>query len=127
MLTEELAWSRRGSIANEILMYFRGQKKTAGDVSLSGVLESDGEGDGPSILDTIADDSDLLEDLARHDAVVEVRQAVSAALSGREAEIIRLRYGLNGTQPLPQREVAEKMGISRSYVYRRAYGKFCMA
>ena len=114
-------------IENEILMYFRGQKKTAGDVSLSGVLESDGEGDGPSILDTIADDSDLLEDLARHDDVIEVRQAVSAALSGREAEIIRLRYGLNGSQPLPQREVAEKMGISRSYVYRRAYGKFGMA
>ena len=105
-------------IENEILMHFRGQKKTAGDVSLSAALDGDGEGEGPSILDTVADDVDMLEDLARRESVLQVRRAVASELSGREAEIIRLRYGLNGQPPLPQREVAERIGISRSYVSR---------
>ncbi len=105
-------------IENEILMHFRGQKKTAGDVSLSGALDGDGEGDGLSLLDTIADETDFLEDLTRRESILQVRQAVDRELEGREAEIIRLRYGLNGQPPLPQREVAERMGISRSYVSR---------
>ncbi len=106
-------------IENEILMYFRGQKKSAGDVSLSGMLDGDDDGDGPSILETIADDGeDMLESLARRESVAMVRRAVDGALTGREAEIIRLRYGLNGGPPLPQREVARRMGISRSYVSR---------
>ena len=105
-------------IENEILMHFRGQRKSAGDVSLSGVLDGDGEGDGPSILDTVADDTDLLEDLARHESVLRVRDAVETVLTDREAEIIRLRYGLTGEPPLPQREVARRMGISRSYISR---------
>lgn len=105
-------------IANEILMHFRGQKKTANDVSLSGALDGDGEGEGLSILDTIADETDMLEELARRESIVQVRRAVDSALSGREAEIIRLRYGLDGQPPLPQRVVAERMGISRSYVSR---------
>ncbi len=105
-------------IENEILMHFRGQKKSAGDVSLSGALDSDGEGDGLSILDTIADDTDMLENLARRESILQVRRTVDAVLSGREAEIIRLRYGLSGERPLPQRVVAERIGISRSYVSR---------
>ena len=105
-------------IENEILMHFRGQKKSANDVSLSGVLESDGEGDGPSILDTISDDKDLWEDLSRMESIYCVRRAVDEALTEREAKIIRLRYGLSGRPPMPQREVAEIMGISRSYISR---------
>ena len=105
-------------IENEILMHFRGQKKSAGDVSLSGTLDADGEGDGPSILDCLADDTDLLEDLARQENIDRVRRAVDTVLTDREAEIIRLRYGLNGQPPLPQRIVAEQVGISRSYVSR---------
>ena len=105
-------------IENEILMHFRGQKKSAGDVSLSSALEGDGEEDGPSILDTVADDRDMLEDLARQESALRVRAAVDTVLAGREAEIIRLRYGLTGKAPLPQRAVAERLGISRSYVSR---------
>jgi len=105
-------------IENEILMYFRGQKKSAQDVSLSGGIDGEGDDDGLSILDTIADDADLLEDVARRESVLLVRDAVERALVGREKEIIRLRYGLDGQRPLPQREVAEKLGISRSYVSR---------
>lgn len=105
-------------IENEILMHFRGQKKTANDVSLSGALDGEGEGDGLSILDTIADERDMLEDLSRQESIQQVRNAVEQCLTGREGEIIRLRYGLNGQQPLPQREVADIIGISRSYVSR---------
>ena len=99
-------------------MHFRGRKKSAGDISLSGALEADGDGDGPSILDTIADDTDLLEEVSRQESILRVRDAVSAALSEREAEIVRLRYGLTGEEPQPQREVAKRLGISRSYVSR---------
>ncbi len=105
-------------IENEILMHFRGQKKSAGEVSLSSVMEGDAEGDGPSILDTIADDRDMLEELTRQESVQRVRTAVDTILTGREADVVRLRYGLNGHLPLPQRAVAERLGISRSYVSR---------
>lgn len=105
-------------IENEILMYFRGQKKTANDVSLSGTLDGELEGEGLSILDTIADDSDMLEELARQESISRVRASVDRVLSGREAEVIRLRYGLGGCEPLTQREVAARLNISRSYVSR---------
>ena len=105
-------------IENEILMYFRGQKKSANDVSLSGTLDGETEGEGLSILDTIADDADMLEDLARQESISRVRSSVDRVLSGREAEVIRLRYGLGGCEPLTQREVAAKLNISRSYVSR---------
>ena len=105
-------------IENEILMHFRSQKKNANEVSLSGALDGEGEGEGLSILDTIADETDMLEDLARQESVRRVRRAVDHCLTGREGQIIQLRYGLNGSPPLPQREVAKIIGISRSYVSR---------
>lgn len=99
-------------------MHFRGLKKSAGDVSLSDALDSDGEGEGLALLDMIAGDQDMLEELSRRESVEQVRRAVDAVLEGREAEIIRLRYGLDGKPPMPQREVAHIIGISRSYVSR---------
>ena len=60
----------------------------------------------------------MLEELSRREAAEQVRKAVDAALEGREAQVIRLRYGLGGEPPLPQREVADRIGISRSYVSR---------
>ena len=110
-------------IENEILMHFRGQKKSAGDVSLSDALDTDGEGEGLALLDTISCDQDMLEELSRREAVEQVRKAVDTVLEGREAEVIRLRYGLSGRPPMPQREVAGIIGISRSYVSRRRYWK----
>lgn len=105
-------------IENEILMYFRGQKKSANDISLSGTLDGETEGDGISILDTIADDSDMLEELARKESISGIRASVDRVLSGREAEVIRLRYSLDGCEPMTQREVAARLNISRSYVSR---------
>ena len=85
---------------------------------MSDALDADGEGEGLALLDTIAGDQDMLEELSRRESVEQVRRAVDTVLEGREAEIIRLRYGLNGRPPMPQREVAEIVGISRSYVSR---------
>ena len=105
-------------IENEIFMHFRGMKKSAGDVSLSEALDTDSEGEGLALLDTISCDQDMLEDISRWETVEQVRKAVDAVLDGREAEVVRLRYGLGGQPPLPQREVADRIGISRSYVSR---------
>ena len=104
-------------VENEILMYFRSQRKSAGDISLSEALDNDGEG-GLSMQDVLYEEEDILERLAMKEDSRRLRQLVGTALDGREREIIELRYGLGGLPPLPQREVAGKLGISRSYVSR---------
>ena len=104
-------------VENEILMYFRSQRKSAGDVSLSDALDSDGEG-GLSIQDVLYEEDDILERLSLKEDSRRLRRFVSDALEPREREIISLRYGLGGDAALPQREVADRLGISRSYVSR---------
>ena len=104
-------------IENEILMYFRGTKKSANDISLSDSIDTDREGNSLSLMDVICVDEDMFEDLAGRELCGMLRSHVEL-LEPREREIINLRYGLNGGQPLPQREVAKKLGISRSYVSR---------
>lgn len=110
--------SRCESIANEILMYFRSQRKLQGEVSLSDSLDADGESNSLSLMDVICVDDNMLEELDIRDACAKVRRCVDSCLSKREAHIIRLRYGLDGRQPLTQREIAALCGISRSYVSR---------
>ena len=109
---------QRVRIANEILMHFRAQRKLQGEVSLTDTLEAAGDGGTLSLMDVIAVDDNMLEDLDTRDACAKVRQCVDACLTGREAHIIRLRYGLGGRAPLTQREIASLCGISRSYVSR---------
>lgn len=104
-------------VENEILMYFRSQRKSAGDISLSEALDNDGEG-GLSMQDVLYEEEDILERLAMKEDSRRLRQLVGTALDEREREIIELRYGLGGLPPLPQREVSGKLGISRSYVSR---------
>ena len=104
-------------VENEILMYFRSQRKSAGDVSLSDALDNDGEG-GLSIQDVLYEEDDILERLALKEDSRRLRKLVSTELDSREREIVSLRYGLGGMPALPQREVAAKLGISRSYVSR---------
>ena len=103
-------------IENEILMYFRGQKKLQGEVSLSDSIESDKEGNALQLMDVVGVDDTMLEDIHDRDSALKLRQLVQECLTQRESEIIRLRYGLGGTVPLTQREVAVSFGISRSYV-----------
>ena len=104
-------------VENEILMYFRSQRKSAGDISLSEALDNDGEG-GLSMQDVLYEEEDILERLAMKEDSRRLRQLVGTAFDERERAIIELRYGLGGLPPLPQREVAGKLGISRSYVSR---------
>ena len=105
-------------IQNEILMYFRAQRKFQGDVSLSDAIESDREGDSLSLMDVIKVDDDLMENLDAKDARAKVRQCVERCLTPRELDVITRRYGLDGKEPRTQREVAAQWGISRSYVSR---------
>lgn len=105
-------------LQNEILMYFRSRKKLSLEVSISETIDTDKEGapltysDIISVDDTIADDLDLKLKSQR------VRMLVDRVLEPREREIIVLRYGLNGKKAITQRETADLLGISRSYVSR---------
>ena len=105
-------------IENEVLMYFRSRRKSSQDVSLSDLIESGGEGNALSLMDVIREDDDMLERLTAKEDVKKVRVAVAGCLNEQEQQVIRLRYGLDGTQPQRQREVAQIVGISRSYVSR---------
>ena len=105
-------------VENEILMYFRSQKKTAGDVSLSDTIETGKDGTSLSVLDVVASDEDLFEDLSRKEEARKLRAAIDKCLTQREKAVIRLRYALDGGTPFRQQDVASKLGISRSYVSR---------
>lgn len=105
-------------IVNEILMYFRSQKKTMGDVSLSDVLDTDGEGNSLSLMDVLAQDDEMSERIGELELCGRLRSLVDSVLNEREANIIRLRYGLDGKEPMTQRETAKVCKISRSYVSR---------
>ena len=107
-----------GRIANEILMHFRAQKKSAQDVSLSDYIETGADGTALSLMDVVAEDADLLETVSRRESVRTLCRAVKEKLTEQEKMVIELRYGLFGGPPMRQREVADKTGISRSYVSR---------
>lgn len=105
-------------IQNELLMHFRQKRKNAGELSLSDTLETDGDGNALALQDIICCEDDGLAAVEEHDRYLAMHRALAAALSPREREIIRLRYGLGMAAPLPQREIAKRFGISRSYVSR---------
>ena len=105
-------------IDNEILMYFRGLKKTAQDVSINDPIETDKDGNTLTLTVVIADNSDIVEDLDLKVKLEQLKEFLKDTLTPRELTIIRLRYGLGGRPELPQREVAKKLKISRSYVSR---------
>ena len=106
-------------IENEILMHFRSRKKSAGDVSLSDALDVDGDGNGLSIMDVVAQEDDMAERIGNAELCQELIRSIETSLTRREAKIIRLRYGLDGAAPMTQKETAQLCGISRSYVSRR--------
>lgn len=106
-------------VENEILMYFRSQRKYQGDVSLSDSIDSDRDGNALSLMDVISVEDDMLENLDTKDSCAKVRRCVESCLTEREAKVITLRYGLDGEVPRTQREIAAACGISRSYVSRR--------
>ena len=106
-------------IDNELLMMLRMRKKTARDVSLYEPIGTDKEGNENSLLDvTLSKQEDFAEMISRREDISKVRRLVSTVLYDREKEIITMRYGLSDEQELTQREIGEKLGISRSYVSR---------
>ena len=105
-------------VENEILMYFRAQKKTASDVSLSDYLETGKDGTALSIEDVVASPEDLFSDLAQREDHLRLRRAVARVLTERERQVVIHRYGLYGQPMKKQQQVADLLGISRSYVSR---------
>lgn len=105
-------------IENEILMHFRAGKKQSNDIYLSDALEIDKDGNPLTIEDTISSPVDLAEDLETKVRWEKVAKVIKNMDDTREKEIIILRYGLNNKKPLTQREVAQRLNISRSYVSR---------
>ena len=107
-----------GRIANEILMYFRSQKKSAGDVSLSDCIETGKDGTALSLMEVICDEADLFDQVSTREMSGKLRVVMEQCLTERERKILTMRFGLNGGKAMPQREVAEACSISRSYVSR---------
>ena len=104
-------------IENEILMYFRARRKTAGDVSLEDPLDTDRDGNSLTLMELVSDEEDIITRLDLTLKAEKLRE-VFGVLEGREQRVLRLRYGLDNRPPMTQREVARKLGISRSYVSR---------
>lgn len=105
-------------IQNEILMYFRSQKKTSMEVSLSETIDTDRDGNELTYLDVIQVEDTIVEDLDRKINTGRALDFIRNRLDDREKKIIVLRYGLGNHPPMTQRSVAQSMGISRSYVSR---------
>lgn len=103
---------------NEILMYFRADKKNSKNVSLYEEISYDKEGNKITILDILkTQDEDFLEDIYKNDNIKLLNQYMSV-LTKRERDIIESRYGLNGKEEETQKDIAKKLNISRSYVSR---------
>ena len=104
-------------IENEIRMHFRSAKKTEREVSLSEPIDTDGEGRPLTLMDVLAQEDTILEDLDKKMNLGRLEEYLCTCLDEREQTVLRLRYGLDG-EPLAQWQGAGKLGISRSYVSR---------
>ena len=105
-------------VQNEILMYFRAQKKLQNEVSINDTIDIDKDGNPLTYMDIISVDEDIAEEIDLKIHIERLKASLDATLDEREKEIIVLRYGLKGYEPLTQREVAAYLKISRSYVSR---------
>lgn len=106
-------------IDNELLMYFRGKKKTSREVSLYEPIGTDKEGNQINLLDVMESaERDVFEAIELKGNTKKVYEVIPEVLNKREQNIIEWRYGLYNRKPVTQREIADKLGISRSYVSR---------
>ena len=104
-------------IENEILMVLRAGKKRRNEVSLQEPVGTDKEGNEITLIEILGTEAGEVEDeVSRRMNALRVRQLVTTELTPRERLVIEMRYGLDGRAPRAQREVAQMMGISRSYV-----------
>jgi RNA polymerase sporulation-specific sigma factor len=106
-------------IENELLMYFRSKKKSSKEVSLYEPIGTDKEGNQIQLMDIVeVDEKDVVEQLELKRQIVRLYELIPDVLDEREKEILQMRYGLRNKNPVTQREIAQKMNISRSYVSR---------
>ncbi len=105
-------------IQNEILMYFRSQKKLTTEVSINETIDTDRDGNPLTYGDIISSEDDIAEEIDRKIKCEKAFAYIKNKLGERERRIIVMRYGLDGKRPLTQREAAQLLGISRSYVSR---------
>ncbi|MBQ8359479.1 MAG: RNA polymerase sporulation sigma factor SigK [Oscillospiraceae bacterium] len=105
-------------VENEILMYFRAQRKSSHDVSLSDYIETGTDGAALSLMDVVSQEEDMAESFCNREQLQMLGKLVDTCLTEQERQVICLRYGLRGHSPQRQREVAKATGISRSYVSR---------
>lgn len=106
-------------IENELLMYFRSKKKCSREVSLYEPIGTDKEGNQIQLMDVVeVDEKDVVEQLELKRQIVRLYELIPDVLDEREKEILKLRYGLKNHKPVTQREIAQKLHISRSYVSR---------
>lgn len=105
-------------IENELLMLMRSNKKSQNDVSLNDPIGTDKEGNQILLVDVMSTEEEISDIIEMKAQVKKLRENILSELDDREREIIIERYGLNGRKPLTQREIAKKLGISRSYISR---------
>ncbi|MBE6737122.1 MAG: sigma-70 family RNA polymerase sigma factor [Ruminococcaceae bacterium] len=105
-------------IENEILMHFRSSKKTAQDVSLNEAIDTDKDGNPLTLIDILSFEVDFADELDLKIKSEKLSAYLKSELNDRERKVIVMRYGLDGRDPLTQREVAERLKISRSYISR---------
>ena len=106
-------------IENEILMCLRASQKRKGDVSLQEPIGTDGEGNEITLIDVLGTDPEAVHgEVERRVSLQSIRELAEHGLKGREATVIRMRYGLMDGKAYAQQEVAERLGISRSYISR---------
>lgn len=105
-------------IENEILMHFRSNRKSSNEISLSETLDHDGDGNSLEIMDLISCEDKNLTAIDNNDQYNQLYEHIKKDLQPRERQIISLRYGLGGKEPLTQREIASMYKISRSYISR---------
>ena len=105
-------------IANELLMLMRSNKKSQNDVSLNDPIGTDKEGNQILLVDVMSTEEEISDIIEMKTHIKKLRENILSELDDREREIIIERYGLNGENPLTQREIAKKLGISRSYISR---------
>ena len=99
-------------------MHFRAAKKSAQDVSLNETIDTDKDGNPLTLMDVMAVDDHILDDLDRRLNAKKLGKFIREELTEREQTVIVLRYGLNGKEPMTQKQVAQLLDISRSYVSR---------
>lgn len=105
-------------IENEILMYFRNLKKSSQDISLNETIDADKDGNPLSLFDVLSTEDNILDDINKKLNLSKLYSYISTELDDREKQVIKYRYGLYGVKPQTQREIAKKLGVSRSYISR---------